>query len=59
MTTYNTPGKLHYAQEKPSRFTAAYPGDCGRCWRDIEPGDEAGYIDNEVCCGDCCDERDD
>lgn len=35
-------------------FTARYPGSCAQCDEHIEPGDEAGYIDDEVCCEDCC-----
>lgn len=38
-------------------FTANYPGNCGQCGDAIEPGDAAGYIDNEVCCGDCVDDE--
>lgn len=36
-----------------NKFTARFPSECARCPNEIEEGDEAGYIDDEVCCGDC------
>lgn len=42
------------------RFTAAYTSACD-CGLDIEPGDHAGYIDDdtEASCPDCCDSAED
>ena len=34
-------------------FDAKYPGRCADCGDDIDEGDEIGYIDDEICCGDC------
>ncbi|WNI15553.1 hypothetical protein [Actinacidiphila sp. ITFR-21] len=34
-------------------FTARYEGWCAECGAEIEPGDTAGYLDDEVCCEDC------
>jgi hypothetical protein len=34
-------------------FTARYTSRCAQCDELIEPGDEAGYVDDEVCCEDC------
>lgn len=34
-------------------FVAKYHGICNECLDDIDPGDEAGYLDDEVCCVDC------
>lgn len=39
----------------PATFTARYESDCAECGAAIEPGDEAGYVDDEVCCEDCVD----
>jgi hypothetical protein len=41
-----------------NRFTAAFDGECNECLTTIFEGDEAGYIDDEVCCGPCCDRAD-
>lgn len=37
-------------------FTARYPqrDGCAQCGADIDAGDQAGYIDSEICCEDCC-----
>lgn len=35
------------------RFTARYDSECAECGSDIEEGDTAGYVDDEVCCDDC------
>lgn len=43
----------------PAMFTARYVGECALCGDPIDPGDEAGYIDDEVCCADCCDDVED
>lgn len=40
-------------------FTAQYEGQCAECGDAIEPGDGAGYIDDEVCCGPCVDAEND
>lgn len=40
------------------RFTARYDSDCNQCGSAIYEGDEAGYIDDVVCCDNCCDEAD-
>jgi hypothetical protein len=34
-------------------FTARYESECAECGDPIEPGDEAGYLDDEVCCEEC------
>lgn len=34
-------------------FTARYSGECEGCGEAIEPGDQAGYVDDELV-GECC-----
>lgn len=35
-------------------FNARYPGTCGDCSDDIEPGDQVGYDDTDsIVCADC------
>jgi hypothetical protein len=34
-------------------FIAAFSGPCGLCETRIEPGDEAAFVDDEVCHADC------
>jgi hypothetical protein len=37
-------------------FAAKYPGRCGcGCGRRIEPGDEVGYVDEQLVHADCAD----
>lgn len=43
----------------PATFTARYKSDCSECGEEIYPGDEAGYVDDEVCCEDCVDRSED
>lgn len=43
----------------PHTFTASFPGRCASCNDRIEPGDEIGYVDDEVCCETCVDAADD
>jgi hypothetical protein len=38
-----------------ARFTARFDSDCNSCGDRITEGDEAGYVDDEVCCELCCD----
>ena len=40
------------------RFYARYEGTCAACFEHIYEGDYIGYIDDEVCCEDCCDDED-
>lgn len=42
----------------PATFTAAYRGKCAECFTEIEPGDTAGYVDDEVCCEECVEASD-
>lgn len=44
---------------RATRFTARFDSECPGCGEEILEGDEAGYVDDEVVCGDCCDENDD
>ena len=37
-------------------FEAKYPGRCGLCDDDIDPGDEVCYADDEVCHLDCAED---
>lgn len=37
-----------------NRFTASYPGGCSECGEDFDEGDRVGYVDDELCCDDCC-----
>ena len=39
-----------------AKFIAAFDSECAKCFGDISEGDNAGYLDDEVCCEDCCDE---
>lgn len=34
-------------------FAAKYHGICERCLGDIDPGDEVGYLDDDLCCEEC------
>lgn len=34
-------------------FTAKYDGSCSNCGVDIEPGDDVGYVDDEINCENC------
>lgn len=36
-----------------NRFVAAYDGACAECGELIEEGDDAGFIDDDMCCGVC------
>lgn len=38
-----------------TRFTAKFDSD-GDCGHKIEEGTEAGYVDGETFCEDCCDD---
>lgn len=37
-------------------FSAAYPGECSECGLDFMDGDEIGYVDDEICCEECCEQ---
>jgi formylmethanofuran dehydrogenase subunit E len=37
------------------RFTAQFDSNCASCGELILVGDEPGYVDDEVVCGDCYD----
>jgi hypothetical protein len=39
-----------------NRFTAQYWSECG-CGAQIEEGDPAGYVDDEIACATCCDDE--
>ena len=39
-----------------NRFVARFDSECAECPNDILERDEAGYVDDEVCCERCCDE---
>ncbi len=36
-----------------AHFTARFDSDCESCGNPIYEGDQAGYVDDEVCCQDC------
>lgn len=36
-------------------FTARFDGWCHRCRRSFRAGDPAGFVDDEIVCGDCHD----
>lgn len=36
-----------------TRFTARFDSECSECMADIYEGDEAAYVEDEVCCGVC------
>lgn len=36
-------------------FYAKWRGWCSECGDEWEEGDEIGYVDDELCCGDCVD----
>lgn len=40
-------------REIGARFVAGYESLCAYCDGEIEAGDPAGYVDNDVHCGDC------
>lgn len=42
-----------------NRFEARYDSDCKCCGEMIYEGDEAGYVDDEVCCQTCCNDAED
>lgn len=44
---------------KVNRFVAAFDSECASCSIDISEGDEASYVNSEVCCEECCDDADD
>lgn len=39
--------------DKGPLFPASYEGVCNNCGWDIEPGDDIGYVDDEVVCKEC------
>lgn len=36
-----------------TRFRARYDGECSDCGDYFEEGDFVGYVDDELCCGEC------
>lgn len=38
------------------RFTARFDSECLSCDSAIYEGEEAGYVENEVCCALCCED---
>jgi hypothetical protein len=41
------------ADETVIVFIASFSGPCGLCEERIKPGDEAAFVDDEVCHADC------
>lgn len=37
-------------------FEAQYRGSCSNCGEPVEPSDWVGYVNDQVCCEDCCKE---
>lgn len=37
-------------------FTARFDSECNQCCGEIFEGDDAGYVDDAVVCGECYDE---
>lgn len=38
-------------------FQASFPGECARCFKEIEECDSIGYDeDDEICCEECLEE---
>jgi hypothetical protein len=45
--------------KRVSRFYARWSGECAECLLPFDAGESVGYIDNDVCCEECCDEWED
>lgn len=41
----------------PRTFNAQYPGICAICGYDFQEDDIIGYVDDEICCGACCEDE--
>jgi hypothetical protein len=41
-----------------NRFIARYNSDCEHCGDSINPGNEAGYINDDISCENCCNQAD-
>lgn len=42
-----------------NRFVASFPGECSECAERFDEGDRIGYVEDELCCDDCCADAED
>lgn len=42
--------------KRVARFYARWDGECSECLLPFDAGEEVGYVSNDLCCKDCCDE---